>query len=225
MSESGSPQLRELLLARSAGAANLPALIAELRRGQLLVPLLEVRGDQLEGDDLDPCAGRDKAMAAVSLRQPDGTAAGLAFTGLEALTNWNARARPLPRLAGEVADSVLRSGGRTLHLDIGADTACVLRGLGLLRLATGEPWPDPWQDAFVHQAIGEEFAAELANGDLALRPCAPTDSTAGLGLEISGRGAQPDLGRRLAASPHLRAVYEGSVEVRLLSGATGQDYQ
>lgn len=215
------PALTAALLERAAGRTSCCDVVAGLRAARLLVPLVEVDSSQLRSSDLDPCAGQDKAMAAPNLLLPDGASATLAFTGLPALAHWNPTARPLPVPAKELAGRVLKSGGRALIVDLGSPTACTLRPLALLRLATGEPCPPLWEDPYLRQALAAEFAPELATGALALRP-APPDPPADLRMYVRP-GEWPEdpeaflasLRTRVAASPALRAVCADRIEIVL----------
>ena len=119
----------EVLTRRVTGRAALREVVAVLARHRLLVPLLEVDGDLLEGDDADPCAGQERAVAAVSMRTPEGSV-GLAFTGLAPMAAWDPRARPLPGDSPRVAAAVLAEGGSALLVDAAAATRCRIAGRG-----------------------------------------------------------------------------------------------
>ncbi len=160
----------QVLARRAAGEAGIREVVAALTGQRLIVPLLEVDGDLLEGDDADPCAGSDRAVAAVSIRDPqDGTVVGLAFTGMAPLQAWDPAARPMPVTAARAAAAVLAEGGQVLLLDAGSPAPVQLRGQALLRLATGAPWPDPWEDAAVRAAVIAELAPVLASGEVHVR--------------------------------------------------------
>jgi hypothetical protein len=214
---SASREVTAALSARAAGQLRLPHLVGALSRSRLLVPLVEVAGKDLPQSDLDPCAGLDRAMAVVSGVDGQGAHVGLAFTGLAPMALWNPDARPLPKPAREVAQSVLEAGGRTLVIDSGSRHACPVVGIGLLRLAGSEPWPDPWADPFVRQALAAELGEALARG-LAIRLAQPpAGSEADLQVVIrSGAGTTWDprsIAGRLAASQLFASVFDGLVVV------------
>ena len=129
----------EVLALRASGAVGIREVVTCLMPHRVLVPLLEVAGDQLEGDDSDPCAGSDRAVAAVSVREPDGTALGLAFTGTAPLEQWDASARPMPVEATRAAGAVLADGGRALLVDAGSAHSCPDRGRGPCPPGVGRP--------------------------------------------------------------------------------------
>ena len=79
------PDVADVLARRASGHAGIREVVMCLTAHRLIVPLLEVDGDLLEGDDTDPCAGSDRAVAAVSMRDPEGRPLGLAFTGMAPL--------------------------------------------------------------------------------------------------------------------------------------------
>lgn len=210
--------------------AGLREVVPVLAEHRLLVPLLEVDADLLEGDDADPCAGQDRAVAAVSVRTEEGIV-GLAFTGIATLAAWDAAARPMPVPAARVAAAILAEGGVGLVIDADSPSPVRLRGAALLRLAQGAAWPEPWQDQEVQRAVATELAPALVAGELAVRlgdpagvPSEPGQPRAGLlvelrmdpGLSQELRAARAEVvARRLGASAQLREVFDGTLAVRL----------
>lgn len=233
--------LADVLARRASGAAGIREVVHCLTAHRVLVPLLEVDGDLLEGDDADPCAGSDRAVAAVSMREPDGSAVGLAFTGMAPLVGWDPSARPLPVEATRAAAAVLAQGGRVLLLDPGSAHALRIGGVALARLASAEPWPDPWADAAVGQAVAAELGPVLASGEVQVRLAGPE------GVELSGTSrdaAQPAgqvpglvlevrfpaevpasraqeraqlIASRMSQSAALREVFDGVLAVRVVA--------
>ena len=214
---------------RASGRAAMREVVVVLARHRLLVPLLEVDGDLLEGDDADPCAGQDRAVAAVSMRTPEGSV-GLAFTGLAPMAAWDPRARPMPSDASRVAAAVLAEGGIGLVVDPASDARCQIEGQALRRLAAGGDWPEPWRDPLVQQAVVAELAPALASGELSVRLAqqeaqsdpAPRTVEGELLVELRlppGTSADVAMQRaasvadRLARSVTLRAVFDGVLAV------------
>lgn len=231
-----------VLAARAAGTAGIREVVTCLQLHRVLVPLLEVAGDQLEGDDADPCAGTDRAVAAVSLRERDGTSLGLAFTGMAPLAQWDAAARPLPVESTRAAGAVLAEGGRALLVDPGTPRAVRIEGVALTRLASGEPWPEPWDDPVVRDAVVAELGPVLASGEIQVRLAGPAADqwvdaqeqagaggveapAAGLVLQVRFR---PDLAadlrdqraqvlaHRMGQSAALREVFDGVLAVQVV---------
>ena len=176
---SASPEVMAALAARARGEQGVRQVAQALTTARLLVPLLEVSGDELEGSDTDPCSGQDRAVAAVSLRTPSGPV-GLAFTSLSALTRWSPVARPWPTAAPQVATAVLVDGGTRLVVDAGSPQQIELSGEALRRLAAAEQWPDPWEDQVVRAAMVAALAPVLASGELGVRLAVPPGEAAGV---------------------------------------------
>lgn len=196
----------DVLARRAGGEAGVREVVAALGDQRLLVPLLEVDGDLLEGDDADPCAGSDRAVAAVSIRDPDGSAVGLAFTGMAPLRHWNAAARPMPVSAIRAAAAVLADGGHALLLDAGSPAPVRIRGVALVRLSTGQPWPDPWVDPAVRAAVVAELAPVLASGEVGLRLVAAAGTAGAVGAaSAAGTAVQPGLVLQIRFAEELSA--------------------
>lgn len=212
-----------------SGLAGLRDVVPVLGEHRLLVPLLEVDAELLEGDDADPCAGQDRAVAAVSMRTDDG-AVGLAFTGIEELAAWDQQARPMPVPAQRVAAAILAEGGVGLLVDPGSASMLRLGGVALARLAQGGPWPAPWHDPAVQAAVVAELSPALSSGELAVRLAPPEEGGpagggAGASLMVEVRltpGLSDEqraarvgaVARRLGSSRALREVFDGVLAVR-----------
>ncbi|MCU0263992.1 MAG: SseB family protein [Candidatus Nanopelagicales bacterium] len=234
------PEVVDVLERRADGAAGIGELVTCLAAHRVLVPLLEVAGDLLEGDDTDPCAGSDRAVAAVSVREPDGSPVGLVFTGMEPLVAWDSSARPLPVQATRAAGAILAEGGRTLMIDPGSTHALRIEGVALTRLASGEPWPDPWVDPAVRAAVIAELGPVLASGEIQVRLAGPgggaplvadpgansaTDPVPGLVLEVRFADQLPAdeaeqrarvIADRMSQSAALREVFDGVLAVTVV---------
>ncbi len=223
---------------RATGHAGIRDVVTCLSAHRVLVPLLEVDGHLLEGDDSDPCAGSDRAVAAVSVREPDGSPLGLAFTGMAALVGWDVSARPLPVQATRAAGALLAEGGRALLVDAGSPHALRIEGVALSRLASGERWPEPWVDPAVREAVIDELGPVLASGEVQVRLAGPGavepgtspgtdqagDRAPGLVLEVRFPGDLPAdqaerraavIATRMSQSAALREVFDGVLAVRV----------
>jgi hypothetical protein len=214
-------------------------VVACLAAHRVLLPLLEVDGDLLEGDDADPCAGSDRAVAAVSVREPDGSPVGLVFTGVEPMVVWDGAARPLPVEATRAAGAILAEGGRTLIVDPAGPHTVRIEGVALARLASGEPWPDPWVDPAVRAAVIAELGPVLASGEIRVRLAgpgagavvvgdpgdAPATAPPGLVLEVRFADQLPAseaeqraqvIASRMAQSAALREVFDGVLAITIV---------
>lgn len=218
--------VQSVLAARGRGEAGVRDVVACLGGHRLLVPLLEVAGDQLADDGTDPCVGTDRAVAAVSVQGPDGQPTGLAFTGMTPMALWDSAARPLPVPARRAAGALLSDGGRTLIVDAGSPHCVRIEGVALARLASGEPWPDAWTDPAVRAAVVAELGPVLASGEIQVRLSEPPEGqAAGLRLVVRFTGQLPEhviqervavLVRRVSNSQELRHVFDGVLAVQVL---------
>lgn len=232
-------EVADVLVRHASGAAGISDVVMLLASHRVLVPLLEVDGDLLEGDDSDPCAGSDRAVAAVSIREPDGSPLGLAFTGMAPLSAWDASARPLPVDATRAASAILAERGRAILVDPGSAHSLRIEGVALARLATGERWPDPWVDPAVREAVIAELGPVLASGEVQVRLAGPAvvgpgalpegvhvgAQAPGLVLEVRFPGQMPAgqaeqraevIASRMSQSAALQEVFDGVLAVTIV---------
>jgi hypothetical protein len=164
------------------------------------------------------------------------------------LVAWDAAARPLPVEAARVAGAVLAEGGRALLVDAGSPHPLRIEGVALARLASGEPWPEPWADPAVRDAVVLELGPVLASGEVAVRLAPPgqvgseaetpgggasggtaraSDHGPGLVLEVRFPGGLPVeqgeqraavIATRMSQSATLREVFDGVLAVQVDRG-------
>lgn len=106
--------------------------VVQLCLARLLVPLMASGDETMEHDP-----ERHAEMAAVLLEQADGRRAMLAFTGTDALSAWQAKARPVPATLDVVADAAVQSQAGTVLIDIAGPHPLVIEGAILENLAVG----------------------------------------------------------------------------------------
>lgn len=132
------PQTRSLLALvtrdRTPGAY-LRAVVA-LCADRLLVPVVAT------ATRVGPAAGglgseKEAQMSVVSIRSDDGRRALLAFTGLDALEAWDARARPVPVTLDTAAQAALDDGDAALLVDLAGPDPLVIDDQVLAQLASG----------------------------------------------------------------------------------------
>lgn len=131
---SPSPEVRQALAAAVASSETTVYLhaVVELCLSRLLVPLLASGDETMQHDPR-----RHAEMAAVLLEQADGRRAMLTFTGVDALSAWNPRARPVPATLDVVADMATQSSAGTLVVDLAGPHTLVIEGNVLENLALG----------------------------------------------------------------------------------------
>lgn len=125
------------------GTDYLTAVVA-LCGSRLLVPLLAAGDETMTADP-----GRQAEMAAVLLRHPERGTAMLAFTGVDAMQQWNTQARPVPATLDVVAQTAQQSGAGTVLIDFAGPYPLVIDGevlanlvesRRLVRLSDGFGW-------------------------------------------------------------------------------------
>lgn len=141
------PRVREALetAIRTGTERDYLRAVAELCVSRLLVPIVAT-GDEHEGgqggaeqasraNPLEPDPTRGAEMAAVLLQRADGARAMLTFTGVDALTAWNPKARPVPATLDRVAAACRDSGAIVLLVDFDGPSPLALEEPVLGQLA------------------------------------------------------------------------------------------
>jgi hypothetical protein len=130
---SADDDLREVLAqyAQTADAETARELLDLLVVARLLVPVVSVVDSMEEGVE------KDSHMSSVEFQSQDGRKALIAFTGNDAVQMWDAEARPIPRLAYEVAQGAVEQGYDAILLDLSGPTPVAIDGMLLSLLAIG----------------------------------------------------------------------------------------
>jgi hypothetical protein len=141
----------------------------------------------------------------------------------------------MPVEATRAAGAVLAEGGRALLVDPGSEHSCRIEGEALVRLASGDPWPEPWSDPAVRAAVVDELGPVLTTGEVRVRlrgpdsgrPGAPADvggDEPGLVLEVRFPPGIPPgaaehrstvIAQRMARSSALHEVFDGVLAVQV----------
>ncbi|NBV89876.1 MAG: SseB family protein [Actinobacteria bacterium] len=108
------------------------AVVGNLAHQRLLIPVLA------QVDSMEDGVEKESSMQSVEFVAADGRKALLAFTGLDSLALWNDQARPIPRAAHVIAQSVLEQELDGLILDIAGPTPTAIDGALLVRVAMSE---------------------------------------------------------------------------------------
>ena len=108
------------------------AVVGNLAHQRLLIPVIA------EVDSMEDRVEKESSMSSVEFVAADGRKALLAFTGVDSLALWNEQARPIPRLAAVIAQSVLEQELDGLILDIAGPTPTAIDGALLVRVAMSE---------------------------------------------------------------------------------------
>jgi hypothetical protein len=119
--------------------------VAALCLDRLLVPVVATAthlGSSAEdavalGTDGGWPAEKEAEMSVVTIADPQGRRAFLAFTGLDALQAWDARARPVPVTLDLAAQAAAAEGAEALVVDVAGPAPAVIDGEVLAGLAQG----------------------------------------------------------------------------------------
>jgi hypothetical protein len=133
-----SAQTRRLLAAAAEDATPLAYLraVAALCGDRLLVPVVATAtrvGETVAGLPSD----KEAEMSVVTLQAQDGRRALLAFTGLDALQDWQPNARPVPVTIDHAAQTAHNEGLTAVLVDAAGPHALVIEGEVLQELAAG----------------------------------------------------------------------------------------
>lgn len=128
---------------RAAIAAGLQPVAEGLARDLVLELLMDSRllvAVVAVLDAVDEHGGdKDSHMTVVSMVSPSGERGLLAFTGLDSMAAWDARARPVPVTGPDAARAALESGATAIVIDVLGPARHVVTGERLAFLAQGQP--------------------------------------------------------------------------------------
>ena len=173
--------------------------MSALRIGRVIVAVVAVADDVEEVDGLTIDKSSD--MSVVSMIATDGRRALLAFTGLDALREWNPTARPVPVSGVDVARAAIEDGCEAIVLDVAGPRMQVIPEIDLLTLAGVDPLDHARRVAY--QVLENAFGS--ANFDV---------DVVGARLRVRYEDARID-GSTIASSitPRILALVPDGVEV------------
>ncbi len=173
-----SPRLLEAIRRFRAKEVGQAEVVAALHDARLLIPLLAVRGDEGIGAH-GQLVDKTQELSIVTVAGPDGRSVLPAFTSVEALSAWDAAARPIPIEAPRVALAAASEGTPAIMLDPGASTEFAIRRPAFRAIATGEEWTPSFDDDDVLAAFLEAVEHEDAVDALGIAPGDPDARQAG----------------------------------------------
>lgn len=164
---SADPALLAALTAFRAGQAGQADVVDAYRSARLLIPLLAEKGDEgigAHGLTVD----KTQELSIVTVAAPDGRRVLPVFTSVEAMSRWDASARPVP--AEGVRTAIAASSDQTdlIVIDPGSATEFVLRRPALWAIAQGHAWEPSFASPEVFAGLHESIGGELAVIDLAV---------------------------------------------------------
>lgn len=132
-----APELAAAIAAYAAGEQGAWIRVVQaVQTARLLVPVVALLGE-VEYDENGLAHDKSSDMATVLIQNAAGEKALLAFTSTEALTAWNAEARPVPAPAAVAANSALQEQAVALLVDIAGPVTFTLTGADLKGVAAG----------------------------------------------------------------------------------------
>lgn len=161
----------------------------------------------------------------ITIKGSDGRTALPAFTSLEALSRWRARARPVPASTQRVCAGALSEGADLIVIDPAGPTTVELSGSVLWALAEGRALVPLDEDPAVIGAIRDasEDMARSFSGTF-LQPGADSSTelvihlVARAGVDAAElRAAATQLASRLAADPIMRTRIDGGAQIAVVN--------
>ncbi|CAN5123759.1 SseB family protein [soil metagenome] len=184
-------QLTEALRRFRSGELGQADVVDALRDCRLLIPLVARLGELGQGGH-GHAADKSAELSVVTVSGPDGRTVMPAFSSVEAMRGWNAKARPVPASAVRVALAAASEDTDLVVLDPTAPTEFVVRRPALWALAQSRPWVPSHLDEEVLAAFTASAALERDIASVAL------DSG-----DADARLAGPELIVRLGVVPGL----------------------
>jgi hypothetical protein len=124
------------LAAYASGTGGSADVIAALAVSRLLVPVVAVldeAGKSADGSRTDKASH----MATVTTTGRDGRRGLLAFTCIESMSRWQARARPVPVSTRDAAEAALADGAEAVVVDLAGPVVFSIEAADLRTLAAG----------------------------------------------------------------------------------------
>ncbi|MCS3427874.1 SseB family protein [Leucobacter aridicollis] len=154
-------------------AALRQAVLVELSKSRLLVPLLAEAGELGETPD-GRIVEKTQELSIVTVASPDGRRVMPVFSSVEAMQRWNPGSRPIPVPGPQAAIAAAQEGTDLIIVDPGSvDVQFGVRRPELESMALGTPRPPAWADPDVRQAFLAGAAGEPSLRALALLPGDP----------------------------------------------------
>ncbi|NYF16410.1 hypothetical protein HDC37_001224 [Microbacterium sp. AK009] len=167
------PRLLAALEAFGRGEGDERAVVDAYRSARLLIPLIAEKGDEGVGAH-GLAVDKTQELSIVSVAAPDGRRVLPVFTSVEAMTRWDAAARPVPADGVRTALAVAAEDTELIVIDPGSPTEFVLRRPAVWAIAQGQGWEPSYTSPEVYAGLRESVASELAVIDFSLAPGDPT---------------------------------------------------
>jgi hypothetical protein len=164
---SADPALLAALRRFRAGEGSQGEVVDALRSARLLVPLIAEKGESgIAPNGL--VVDKTQELSLVTVAAPDGRTVQPVFSSVEAMTRWDATARPIPVEAVRAALAASAEGTDLLVLDPTSETEFVVRRPAVWAIAQRQPWEPSFLSPEVYAGMQESVGHELAVLDVTL---------------------------------------------------------
>src|SRR5690554_2009243 len=130
------------------------AVVDALRTSRLLIPLMAKLGES-GVNERGVTVDKSAELSIVTVAGPDGRNVLPVFTSVDAMSRWNAQARPVPADGVRVALAAADEGTDLVVLDPTSETEFVIRRPAVWAVAQSLPWIPP----HANPQVAEEFQA------------------------------------------------------------------
>lgn len=170
---SADPALLDALLRFRAGEGSQVEVVDAFRHARVLVPLVAEKGEEgvaPNGLTVD----KTQELSIVTVAAPDGRRVQPVFSSVDAMTRWDATARPIPVEAVRAALAASAEDTDLIVLDPTSDTEFVIRRPAVWAVAQRQRWEPSFHSPEVFAALQESVAHELAVIDVSVVAGDPT---------------------------------------------------
>lgn len=155
-----------------AGVGDQSVVVDAYRAARLLIPLIAEKGDEGVGPH-GLAVDKTQELSIVTVAAPDGRRVLPVFTSVDAMTRWDAAARPVPADGVRTAVAAADDATDLIVIDPGSDTEFILRRPAVWAIAQGGPWEPSFASPDVFAGLSASIGGELAVLDLSVEPGDP----------------------------------------------------
>lgn len=138
------------------GSGGETVVVDAVRASRLLIPLMAKLGES-GVNDRGVTVDKSAELSIVTVAGPDGRNVLPVFSSVDAMSRWNAKARPVPADGVRVALAAADEGTDLVVLDPTSETEFVIRRPALWAVAQSLPWSPGYSDP----QVAEEFQASV----------------------------------------------------------------
>ena len=181
---SADPALLAALTAFHAGEGDAAAVVDAYRTARLLIPLVAEKGEEGVGPT-GLTVDKTQELSIVTVAAPDGRRVLPVFSSVQAMSRWDAAARPVPADGVRTALSAAADDTDLIVIDPGSETEFVLRRPAVWAIGQGQSWEPPHTSPEVFAGLQESIGTELGVLDLSVATGDPHSRLRGPELIVS----------------------------------------